>query len=512
MRDETSKNYSTLLQAAATAGQQGQFMAAIAGYQRAIALLHVRYEAWAGLAQCELAARRPEAALVSWAAAIERAPRLAELRCGKAAVHRSLAQPEAAVALYDEALAIDRDCTSAALGRISLHVDAGQLDHAAALLATIMGPVRARIDVCWVAARLALSKGDLAEARNDAAALLATPGLSDGQRGEALLLLGEILGEAGEPAAAFKAAVAGKACAHRLYAELAANHESEAAKSARLGAWWGQAPAAAWSAAPRTSVRFAGEAAAHVFIVGFPRSGTTLFEQILSGHPDVVTLEEAPTLADHYAEFLADDAGCHRLAAISASAADTWRARYWATVAASGVAAQGKSFVDKAPAGTLTLPLIARLFPQAKILFALRDPRDVVLSCFRTAFQMNAMTYAFTSLAGTADCYDAVMAMAAAYRQHLPLPLAEVRHETLVADLAGEVARITAFLGLTPHDAMADFVATAADRDIRTPSARQVRAGLNPRGVGRWRANATDLAPVMPTLDRWVAAFGYPLA
>jgi hypothetical protein len=69
---------------------------------------------------------------------------------------------------------------------------------------------------------------------------------------------------------------------------------------------------------------------------------------------------------------------------------------------------------------------------------------------------------------------------------------------------------VTTFLGLAPHATMADFAATAARRDVRTPSARQVRAGINRRGVGRWRAYAAELAPVLPRLDRWVEAFGYP--
>ncbi|UAJ09038.1 sulfotransferase family protein [Glacieibacterium megasporae] len=507
MSDATDQAYMALLIAASQAGQRGQFAAAIAGFGRAIAAQPARYEAYAGLAQCEVAARQPDAALANFDAAIARAPGSAALLCAKAAVHRSLAQPDAASALYDKALRLDPGCTAAALGRIGLYVDAGQSAEAAAVLATITGPDRTRLDVRWTAARLALAAGDLAAAHNDAAALVATPGLNDAQRSEALLLLGEILDGLDDPAAAFAAAAEGKALARRLYAELAASRESEAAKSARLGAWWGAAPAAAWTGAPRAAA-IPGEAAAHVFLIGFPRSGTTLLEQILAGHPDVVALEEAPTLADHYAEFLADDAGCSRLAALSGVEADRWRARYWATVA-EAVDVRGKSFVDKAPAGTLTLPLIARLFPEARILFALRDPRDVVLSCFRNAFQMNAMTYAFTSLDATAECYDAVMSMAAAYRSRSSLPLFEVRHEALVDDLAAEVARVAAFIGLAAHAAMVDFVATAARREVRTPSARQVRAGINRRGVGRWRTYAADLAPVLPRLDRWVETFGY---
>jgi len=162
----------------------------------------------------------------------------------------------------------------------------------------------------------------------------------------------------------------------------------------------------------------------------------------------------------------------------------------------------------------LWLPLVARLFPGARVLFALRDPRDVVLSCLRSAFRMNAMTYAFTSLTGAAACYDACMAMAEVYRRVLPLTMTEVRHEAFVADPAGELARVAAFIGLAvdPERAaqMLDVAATAARRPAQTPSAPQLQAGINARGLGRWRAVAAEMAPVLPVLAPWAARFGYP--
>jgi hypothetical protein len=174
-----------------------------------------------------------------------------------------------------------------------------------------------------------------------------------------------------------------------------------------------------------------------------------------------------------------------------------------------GIEVAGGVFVDKQPAGTLYLPIIARLFPQAKILFALRDPRDVVLSCFRQAFRMNAMTYAFTDLEETAACYDACMRLAEAARARLPLAWADIRHEALVEDFDAELGRILDFLGLEPSSAMTGFAQAAAARTIRTPSAPQVRAGLNRRGLGRWRTHRSELAAVLPILAPWVERFGY---
>jgi hypothetical protein len=248
-----------------------------------------------------------------------------------------------------------------------------------------------------------------------------------------------------------------------------------------------------------------------VFLVGFPRSGTTLLEQALAGHPAVVALEERPMLAAAYDAFLSSDGGCERLARLSAREADAWRAHYWAAVRAEGVDASGRVFLDKSPAGTVDLPLIATLFPEARVLFAVRDPRDVVLSCLRNGFQMNALTYAFTSLEETARCYGACMALAAIYRARLPLNLIEARHERIVADLAGELAGISRFIGLDFTPAMIDIARTAARRAIRTPSGPQVRAGLNTLGLGRWRAYGRALDPVLPILAPWIERFGYPV-
>jgi hypothetical protein len=202
--------------------------------------------------------------------------------------------------------------------------------------------------------------------------------------------------------------------------------------------------------------------------------------------------------------------GLARLAALPEAEIAHWRRRYWAMVAQCGADPCGRLFLDKAPAGTLYLPLVAKLFPRARILFAVRDPRDVVLSCFRNNFGVNAMTYAFTDLEQAAACYDACMAMAEVYRRVLPLDILDVRHEALVDDLQGGLGAICAFLGIEPTDQMMDVAATASGRAVRTPSADQVREGLSRRGLGRWRLYAEELAPVLPKLSPWVERFGYP--
>ena len=487
-------------------------------FDEAIALSQVRAArtprdpaAWATLAGCLFAARRPEASLEAWSRALSLAPDHPALLCGKANVLRNLSRLDEAGDLLRRALAADAGSFDARFGLALLAVEAGDWTGAEALTAPLTARDAGSPPLAWLGARIALGRGDFAAARARIAPVLADGRIGAEQRADALLLLGDALDGLGLAAEAFAAAAEGKAIQHRLYAERAAGGEGEARKLRRLGAWFAAADPAPWRTAP-AETPVAGEAEDHVFLLGFPRSGTTLLEQALAGHPRVAALEEAPTLAGAQDRFLTSEAGLERLARLSADEAQAWRAHYWNAVAAHGIKAPGQLFLDKAPAGTIWLPLIARLFPRARVLFALRDPRDVTLSCLRNAFQMNAMTYAFTRLEDAADCYDACMGMAQACRAVLPLNLMEVRHEALVADFAGELAAIAGFLGLEVIPEMFDVAATAGRRAVRTPSAGQVRAGLNSKGVGRWRAYAAELAPVLPILAPWVTRFGYPEA
>ncbi len=249
----------------------------------------------------------------------------------------------------------------------------------------------------------------------------------------------------------------------------------------------------------------------HVFLVGFHRSGTTLLEQVLAGHPGVVTLEEKDLLAEPARRFLLRADGLATLAGLNGDAAARLASDYWRRVRKEGVDVTDKVFVDKMPLDVINMPIIAKLFPGARILFARRDPRDVVLSAFRQFFAVDAATYAMLTLEGAADLYDLVMRLATLYRSALPLPVYEARHERLVKDFDGETRRLCAFLDLEWTAAMADFAIHARRRAIATPSASQVRRGLYREDTAPWRRYRTELAPVLPILAPWVERFGYPL-
>ncbi len=188
------------------------------------------------------------------------------------------------------------------------------------------------------------------------------------------------------------------------------------------------------------------------------------------------------------------------------------RGSYWSAVSATlGDRLRGRVLIDKLPLHTLALPVIARLFPDARILFALRDPRDVVLSCFRRRFVLNSAMREFLTLEGAAAYYDAVMALACDSRAILPLTLEEVRHEDLVDDFDGEAARVLRFAGLEWHEDVREFAERAKARP-RTPSDLQLAGGLSREGLAQWRRYADRLAPVLPVLAPWVKRWGYPEA
>jgi hypothetical protein len=334
--------------------------------------------------------------------------------------------------------------------------------------------------------------------------LLMGSGLAPADRPTAWALLGDSLDAQERTAEAFDAYGRGKAEAAALHgARFAAEgQESELAFVRRLARDLPDSlPVSASEPTP---------ARGHVFLLGFPRSGTTLLEQVLASHPDVETLDERDLLADVEAELLRPADGLARLAAIGDEALERHRGAYWDGVRRLGRSVEGKVLVDKLPLHTVRLPLIARLFPEARILFALRDPRDVVLSCFRRSFRVNASMYEFVSLERAAAFYDAVMALGLRCRERFPLAVCETRYEDLVGDFDAQARRVCAFMGVEWDPRLRDFAEAARGRVIRTPSAGQVRRGLYASGQGQWRRYADEMAGVQPVLATWVERFGYP--
>jgi tetratricopeptide (TPR) repeat protein len=327
-------------------------------------------------------------------------------------------------------------------------------------------------------------------------------------RARATGLLGDVLDAAGRYVEAFDAYTTGNDALRQIHRRFAsgtsmlAYARALAAAMSAIGAWE--------RSADRAPEPTSADARGHVFLIGFPRSGTTLLEVVLDGHPDIASIEEHELLTDAVLTFMREPLNLEPLARADESQLRALRAAYWNRVRGAGIDIGAKIFVDKHPLNTLKLPLIARLFPRAKILFACRDPRDVVLSCFRRRFKMNPAMYELLTLSGAAAFYDAVMDFAHQVQPVLGLDWRVVRYECLVADLPHEMRKICEFLGLEWVPGMGDFAARVQAREHATPSTAQLARGLDRSGLEQWRNYLEPLRPILPVLERWVERLGYP--
>ncbi|MCL6741257.1 sulfotransferase [Sphingomonas sp. RB56-2] len=243
---------------------------------------------------------------------------------------------------------------------------------------------------------------------------------------------------------------------------------------------------------------------APAFLVGFFRSGTTLLDTILMGHPAAQVIEEQPMIV-RLEESLG---GLDRLPDLDGAAVDALRDRYFAELPEPLV--PGKLLIDKNPLATRRAPLIHRIFPDARFIFALRHPCDVVLSCFMQNFQVSEAMVSFLDLTNAALLYDRAMTFWQKCQEIFPLNVHAIRYEEMVADTEGELRKLLAFLGLPWDDKVLDHQKTALDRGyIRTPSYAQVTEGIYVRAKGRWEKYRKQMEPVLPILAPWVERFGY---
>jgi len=245
-----------------------------------------------------------------------------------------------------------------------------------------------------------------------------------------------------------------------------------------------------------------------VFLVGFPRSGTTLLDTILMGHPGTVVLEEQPPLN------LMNEAlgGMEALPALDEAAIEAARRRYFEEVEKIEALPHGHLLIDKSPLFLHKVPLIHRLFPQARFILALRHPCDVLLSCFMSNFRLNAAMSNFLRLDDAAEFYDLTFRYWERARALFPIQVHTIVYERLVEDVAAEVRPLFDFLGLEWHDDALDHQRTARTRGlITTASYSQVTEPIYKRAAGRWERYRSHLEPILPILAPWAAKFGYAL-
>lgn len=245
-----------------------------------------------------------------------------------------------------------------------------------------------------------------------------------------------------------------------------------------------------------------------VFLVGFPRSGTTLLDTFLMGHDQTFVMEERPALN------LVDQqlGGLAALADMDAQAIAQARDHYFDNVRKAEGDVGNKLLIDKSPLFLQKLPLIQRLFPDAKFILALRHPCDVLLSCFMSNFRLNSAMANFLKLEDAADYYDLTFQHWERSLALFPTNVHTIFYEKLVDDVEEHVRPLFDFLDLEWDDNVLDHITTAKSRGlITTASYSQVTEPVYKRSSGRWQKYRDDLKPIFPAIAPWADKFGYSL-
>lgn len=252
-----------------------------------------------------------------------------------------------------------------------------------------------------------------------------------------------------------------------------------------------------------------------VLLTGFPRSGTTLLEQVLDSHPALVSSEERDVFSREIFPSLGEgappDVPVHQmLHRASAERIAEARRKYFAVL--EGMLREpigDRVHLDKNPAMNLMIPAMLRVLPELRLLVALRDPRDVVVSCFLRYLPLNPVSVCFLTPQRTAERYALDLRAWLKLRDLIEAPWIEVRYEDTVADLPGQARRALDLLGLPWDDAVLAYRDRAARRQVLSPTYEAVTRPLYTTAIGRWHNYERQLAPVMAVLDPLVRDLGY---
>lgn len=386
---------------------------------------------------------------------------------------------------------------------------AGRLDEARALLAAVLDRHPDFAEGRFFQAHLALRSGNPEAVLADLEALASSPNQHPYLRTRACYALAEAADRAGDAASAVRHALRAKAFGEpdsEPLRKIAALIRKQGDQLSRV---FTPSRLAAWQQENHRPV---------ALLTGSPRSGTTLLEKILAAHPDLNSSDEhdlfvrllAPPVLQPPGLAGTGDAG-KRLIAASPRRIAEMRAGYFRGMEELlGGAPAGRLLLDKNPSLTETIPAWLRMLPHSKILIMLRDPRDVVLSCFLNYFPLNNYSVSFLSLENTARRYAREMDCWLRLRDRLPAgQWREVRYEDCIDDLRTAAGGTLDWLGLKWSDAILDYRDTLNRRLTRSPTYADVQAPIHRRAIGKWQRYHEFLEPVRPILAPYIRRFGY---
>ncbi|MCK5194358.1 MAG: sulfotransferase [Desulfobulbaceae bacterium] len=250
---------------------------------------------------------------------------------------------------------------------------------------------------------------------------------------------------------------------------------------------------------------------APVFLIGFPRSGTTLLDQVLDSHPHIQTMEEKDILiqlenqaVDPYKDYLAV------WKSLTSQQIKTLQDQYFQEVDTFLARQAGSVLVDRNPNNTIRAALAWRIFPDAKFILAIRHPLDVCLSCFMQDFEINSANVNFFTLSDAVHFYEKVMELWCLFVERLPLNFITVRYEDIVTDLEGEARRLLDFVGVEWDSKVLEFYEHAKTKgQIKTASYHQVTQPIYRHAAYRWKHYEKFCEPFEKQLAPYIDCFGY---
>jgi tetratricopeptide (TPR) repeat protein len=413
---------------------------------------------------------------------------------------------EGALYSYRKVTELQPDNTDAWANRADLKERLNDLDGAASDATRALELAPDNVMANLVAARVDLRRGDAPGCMSRMRALLDRGGLSANHEAIARQRLGLALDQLDEPVAAFEEFRQANAVMSRdyeaafqmdggPYSLAAVRHIREFIAAEGYRDW----PAIAAPADPHRPV----------FLMGFPRSGTTLIERMLDSLDSISTLEERETLMDLHRDFVLPRGGLSRLAEMTAASRDTYRQAYRRRVSDWTDSAPGVSLIDKLPLNSIFLPLIHRVFPDAAIIYVIRDPRDVCLSCYMQNFTLNEAMAHFLDLELTTEYYVEVMETGLAALDQLPINAHRIRYEDLIREPLKVARGLLDFLGRDWDPAVLEFHTRQRGKRIETPSYQQVSKPLYDAAIGRWRRYAELMRPHLEKLAPLAERLGY---
>lgn len=248
-----------------------------------------------------------------------------------------------------------------------------------------------------------------------------------------------------------------------------------------------------------------------VFMIGFPRSGTTLLDSILRSHPDIEIIEEKPIVEELISKlkhFNCDDLeSLNKLTDNDLKELQNIYFEKRKSYLDSNI--NSKIIIDKLPLNIIYVTEILRVFPNAKLIFSLRHPYDCVLSSYFQNFKLNSSMSNFLKLEDAANFYNIVMEIWTKNKIIFKPDVCELKYEDLVLSFEESIKKVLDFLEIQWSDELYNFNKISKGRRINTPSYYQVTEPINNKAIFRWKNYTNQITNIKPIINYWIDYYKY---